>query len=283
VFRIRNALFLQRNMARKAVQNIVKKQGIRDAIVARAIYSRAAVIKYCRTIIRRGLMRIPGQTVLAALGILLCACTHTSNKVAEQAPINWTAEAGKRVILLDPDVELSALTAGGLPEARADWTKTAKDFIKRDVAETFNKKGIQTAAVESVSDPREVQLIKLHGAVGNSMLVNAVMPLPTKKKGFDWTLGPGVQAMREHYKGDYALFIFVRDSYTTAGRAMVMLGAAMLGVGVQGGQQIGFASLVDLRTGQIVWFNRLQSSNGDLKTEQGAARTVANLLDGLPL
>lgn len=218
-----------------------------------------------------------------ALGVLLCACTHTANKIADQAPINWTAETGKRVILLDPDVELSALTAGGIPEPRADWTKTGKDFIKAGVAETFSKKGIQAAAIESVSDPREVQLIKLHGAVGNSMLVNSMIPLPTKKKGFDWTLGPGVQAMREHYKGDYALFIYVRDSYTTAGRAMVMLGAAMLGVGVQGGQQVGFASLVDLRTGQIVWFNRLMSSGGDLKSEKGAANTVANLLDGLPL
>lgn len=228
-------------------------------------------------------MRFLRQAALGALSILLCACTHTSNKVAEQAPINWTAETGKRVILLDPDVELSALTAGGMPEPRADWTKTGKDFIKADVAQAFSKKGIESATIESIDDPREVQLVKLHGAVGISMLSSSLAPLPTKKKGFDWTLGPGVQAMRDHYKGDYALFIYVRDSYTTAGRAMVMLGAALLGVGVQGGQQIGFASLVDLRTGQIVWFNRLQSSGGDLKSEKGAASTVANLLDGLPL
>jgi hypothetical protein len=228
-------------------------------------------------------MRYENAGALLALCIVLCACTTTRKEVAESAPINWTAEAGKRVVLVDPDVELSELTAGGITEARADWTVTGKNFIKVDVASTLQAKGIATSPADSVTDPHEVQLVKLHGAVGLSILQNAVLNLPTKKNNFDWTLGPGVGAFREHYQGDYALFVFVRDSYTTAGRALVMLGAAMLGVGIHGGQQIGFASLVDLRTGRVVWFNRLVSTSGNLREEKPAATTVKNLLAGLPL
>ena len=90
-------------------------------------------------------------------------------------------------------------------------------------------------------------------------------------------------AIRDHYHGDYALFVFVRDSYSSAGRQAVIVAAALFGVGVQGGQQIGFASLVDLRTGRVVWFNRLASQYGSLKEEKPAAETVKHLLEGMPL
>jgi len=75
----------------------------------------------------------------------------------------------------------------------------------------------------------------------------------------------------------------VRDSYVSAGRAAVIGAAAIFGVGIPGGRQVGFASLVDLRTGNIVWFNRLISGTGDLRTEAPAQSTVDNLIKGLPL
>jgi hypothetical protein len=109
------------------------------------------------------------------------------------------------------------------------------------------------------------------------------LTLPNKGKALDWTIGTGAATLRDRYGADYALFIFVRDSYATAGRALFMIGAAMFGVGIPGGQQVGFASLVDLRTGQIVWFNQLASSSGDLRTAAPAQKTVDALLKGLPL
>jgi hypothetical protein len=46
---------------------------------------------------------------------------------------------------------------------------------------------------------------------------------------------------------------------------------------------MGFASLVDLRTGRIVWFNQMSNQSGSLKEAKGAGDTVKNLLDGMPL
>jgi hypothetical protein len=57
----------------------------------------------------------------------------------------------------------------------------------------------------------------------------------------------------------------------------------LLLIPVPGGFQSGFASLVDLRTGKIVWFNRVLSVDGDLRNPDDARDTVGELLQGLPL
>jgi hypothetical protein len=228
-------------------------------------------------------MKFQRGVALAALCVLLSACTHTAVSLATQTSVNWTAEKTKRVVVIDPDVVLSELTTGGISEARADWTAAGKDFIKSDIGTFMASKNIDAVPSGDITDPRELQLIKLHGAVGVAILENGILNLPTKGKNFDWTLGPGAAALRDHYGCDYALFVFMRDSYSSAGRTAMIIGAAILGIGIQGGQQIGFASLVDLRSGRIVWFNRLASSNGSLKDAKGANDTVANLLSGMPL
>lgn len=228
-------------------------------------------------------MRFRQALALVTLCVAVSACTQTVSNVATETPINWTVEHGKRVVIIDPDVELSELTTGGVTEPRADWTQTGKDFIKADIAADLAAKNIEAVPMDGATDPHETQLIKLHGAVGLAILQNALLKLPTKGKNLDWTLGPGAAVLRDHYKCDYALFVFVRDSYSSAGRKALMVTAALLGVGVAGGQQIGFASLVDLRTGRIVWFNRLASSSGSLKEAKPANDTVASLLSGLPL
>jgi len=218
-----------------------------------------------------------------AFCLALAGCANGNTDLAQGLNVSWSAGAAKRIVMVDPDVELSELTMGGITEARADWTATGKTFVRDDIISTLAAKGIDVAAADPPTDPREVQLVKLHGAVGASIFLNTLLQLPTKKKNFDWTLGPGVSALRDHYKGDYALFVYIRDSYSSGGRILLQLGAAALGVGVSGGQQVGFASLVDLRTGQIVWFNRLGNATGSLKDAKGATTTVTRLLSGLPL
>ncbi len=56
-----------------------------------------------------------------------------------------------------------------------------------------------------------------------------------------------------------------------------------MGVGLQGGMQVGFASLVDLQTGDVVWFNRLVNQAGDLRTVEPARKAVDELLTDFPL
>jgi len=225
-----------------------------------------------------------GLAGFCLLGVAADAAT------AEGATFQWTSTT-KRIVMVEPDVQLMELDAGGILEPRADWTKAAQSFINSDLREHFGKSGAELVNADN-ANPREIQLAKLHGVVGQAILThlyNSPLRLPNKGTALDWTLGPGTVDMRDHYGADYALFVYVRDSYTSAGRRAVqvlgVLAGAALGVAVvpAGGVQIGFASLVDLRTGNIVWFNRLVSGSGDLRTQEPARRTVDALIKDMPI
>jgi hypothetical protein len=200
---------------------------------------------------------------LCFAGAAALAATAKTAKTAKDANFQWTSPT-KRVILVEPDVRLSELDAGGILEPRADWTEAAQDFIDKDIRTHFGKSGAEVV-ISDRATPHDIQLAKLHGVVGQAILshlYNTPLKLPNKGSALDWTLGPGTNEMRDRYGADYALFVFVRDSYSSPGRQALqvlgILGAAVgVGVVVSGGVQIGFASLVDLRTGNIVWFNRL--------------------------
>ena len=192
---------------------------------------------------------------------------------------------------MPPDVELYELLASGLQEPRAAWTEAAKRNVDAAIADLLRPKNAELLSyVAPTADPaaerRHIQLIKLHDAVGYSILAyqyGGPSQLPIKKGKFDWTLGSEASLLQREFGADYALFVFMRDSYSSEGRKAMMVGLALLGIGVSGGAQVGFASLVDLKTGNIVWFNRLISTTGDLRTAEPAHEAVEGLLHNQPL
>ena len=206
------------------------------------------------------------------------------------APNFKRVEGATRILLLPLDVELAELTAGGLAEPHAEWTNAAASHLTRAIREELAP--MAAALVEYVppgDNAPEAALIEdlnaLHGAVGKAVALHLYLEplrLPTKNGRLDWSLGPEVKALKRHANADYALFVHVRDSYTSAGRAAVIAVAALFGVAVQGGVQTGLTSLVDLETGDVVWFNRLVRGNGDLRTYEPARETARTLLSGLP-
>lgn len=220
------------------------------------------------------------------------ACTTASATGAHTADFTRHAKppAGARIVLVEPDIELSEVLASGATEPRADWTEAAKRLYPQAVGRALERAGARMLPVyappaELPPDDRLRQVLALHEAVGLSILYHHHVPywrLPTKS-GFDWTLGPGVQSLREATGADYALFTYVRDSYTSGGRAAMIVFGALLGVGLSGGVQVGFSSLVDLGSGQVVWFNFLVDQTGDLRDEAGVAETVEDLLKDIPL
>ena len=136
-------------------------------------------------------------------------------------------------------------------------------------------------------------LERLHSAVGNSIALHKYMGarLPTKRRqGIDWTLGEDAVKFGRAVGMDYALFLYAEDNFASSGRtALQVLGLAGCFVGFcapsASGGQVAYASLVDLRTGEVVWFNVLQTSSmlpgvqmGDIRTPEGAAQMVERLL-----
>jgi hypothetical protein len=189
------------------------------------------------------------------------------------------------------DIELSELSAGGVAVPNAEWTAKAEKHIAHALEGMMRERKAQLTVYKNDLGgddlkPDHIQLVKLHGAVGNSILLHKYLApyygLPNKKDAFDWTLGPTVKALRKEYDADYALFVYLRDSYTSGGRIVAIVVAAALGVSLRGGTQIGFASLVDLNTGNIVWFNRLARGTGNLRELEPAKESVSALLENFP-
>ena len=110
-----------------------------------------------------------------------------------------------------------------------------------------------------------------------------IRSLPSRGGKVDWSLGPEARRLKKAGGADYALFVYIRDTYSSLGRRAMQL--VMLGLFASpslGGQQLGFASLVDLDTGDIVWFNRILRDFGDLRDAAAADATARELLAGLP-
>lgn len=233
--------------------------------------------------------RVLNPFILLMFALALTGCAQTKVFKSNSA-IEGRVDASV-VLLVEPDVQLSLLTAAGLNEPHAEWTEIGKKNVFDALHALMKEKNASLIPYrQPQADPdkahRHNQLMKMHQAVGVSILnhkYNQVLALPTKADKFDWTLGPDARLLKEEFGADYALFIFLRDSYATAGRAAVIAVGAVLGVAVQGGRQVGFASLVDLETGEVAWFNLLFNETGDLRTPEPARLAVDSLLTGVPL
>lgn len=193
---------------------------------------------------------------------------------------------GATIALMQPDIELFSLSAGGVQEPKADWTEAALKHVQDSLHSRAAGLGLTVRELSENDADDLAEVNALHAAVARSIALHHMMggnfALPTKSGKLDWSLGDAVVPLREKSGSDYALFIWMRDSYASAERKVTMVVLAMLGVGITGGFQVGYASLVDLRTGQVLWFNQLVRGTGDLREAEPANETVTALLKNFP-
>lgn len=233
--------------------------------------------------------------LLLALLLPLQALAYNQNRVATDAAGQPVRIAGS-VVVVEPDIELSVVTAGGMQEPRREWSDGARRLYPAAVGRRLDAAGKERRPDFDLPDDLEAdsrlgQLVRLNEAVSLSIAVytRPGSYLATKGRQLDWTLGESVSELREATGADYALFTYIRDSYATGGRKTLrvlgFLAGAAVGqvVDIGGGYQVGVATLVDLRTGQVVWFNLMANQTGDLRDAEGADATAEQLLRGLPL
>lgn len=211
-----------------------------------------------------------------------CAVTQTAQQIDKLD----TVRENPRVVLMPPDIRYYLLTAGGVAEPHAEWTDAARANFATAIQDYADSIGTDLTLVDPDNvSPREVQYETLHSAVGVTILINhfGMMKLPSKGGQFDWTLGPEINAIGEEHDADYALFVYYRDYQASGGRvAFAVLAAAVTGAAASTGSESGFASLVDLRTGDIVWFNVVGAGSGELRDPAGAAAAVNTLFKDIP-
>ncbi len=236
--------------------------------------------------------------VIGAAAISLSACVQTK----QYADVEFTPPQGNyKLLVMRPDVTVGSVTTGGMVEPRADWTEAARANLIAALKAQQGERGGNVLVMDrrdslpGIEPETIAELERLHYAVGQSIALHRYNGryLPTKRgKGLDWTLGADAVTLGQRTGMDYALFLYAEDSFASTGRvALQVLGVAGCLVGfcapnIGGGGQFAYASLVDLRTGEVVWFNVLQTGTqvaginmGDIRKPEGAAQMVERLLD----
>lgn len=230
----------------------------------------------------RSILRLSYSLLAVALVMTETAWADSRNL----APGFTNLPKGAKLLIMPPDIELFSISAGGVSEPKADWTAAANMHINKALGDKSTSLGLQAQEFPEKDADDVAEINALHAAVARSIALHHMgggsLALPTKDNKLDWSLGDAVSPIRAKSGADYALFVWVRDSYASSERKVAMFAMALLGVGIAGGMQIGYASLVDLHTGRVTWFNRLLRGTGDLREAETADETVKTLLAQFP-
>jgi hypothetical protein len=236
-----------------------------------------------------------------ALALAASVCTSACVQTRQYADVQFTPPRGDyKLLVLRPDVTVGSLTTGGMVEPRADWTEQARTNIIAALRAQQSGRGGKLHILErrnqlsGVSDQDVADVERLFYAVGQSIVLHKYLGayLPTKRgKGLEYTLGEDAVRLGQKTGYDYALFMHAEDEVASTGRiALGVLGLAGCFVGfcapnVGGSAQLDYAGLVDLHTGEVVWFNVVRAGSevpgikfGDLRTPQGAEQMIERLL-----
>lgn len=229
----------------------------------------------------------------SCIGLLLAAslaagAVHAQDEAARKhlAPGFTARPAASKLVILPADMELYSISAGGVSEPRADWTEAAQKHFADALKGQARRLGAQVPTPEAAELDEFAELLALHRGVADAVFIHHTqrsLRLPTKRERLDWSLGAeAVRPLRDRTGADYALFTWIRDSYASGERKAAIVAMALLGGIMFGGEQVGYASLVDLKSGRVVWFNDLSRMSGDLREAQPAMETVEALLKGFP-
>ena len=204
-----------------------------------------------------------------------------------------------KVVVFRPDVSVGSLKVGGVDEPNADWTTAARTNIQTAMesageTRTANMKFLgdfEGTDGDLVNEYRGLfeavaGAVFQHATLGDHLPTKQAMTTDVKPRKYyklDWTLGEQAQRLKAVTGGDYAMFVFTKDSYGDAGRKVAqLLMAGLFGAYIPAGVHIGYAGLVDLNSGEVVWFNTDLAMGGDPREPEGAAKRVGQLLSGFP-
>jgi hypothetical protein len=238
-------------------------------------------------------MKITGYYLATCL-LILSSAADAQERTAVKDGFELSPNSGKKILLFRPVVRVGEQSTGGMFEPNADWTDQARANIENELTKRQNTLGNTVVIPPEVfgeQSQKVTEFTTLFGAVANAVVQYQFFAgnrLPTKKRDnkagvFDWSLGDGVRDLPGAKDADYGLFIYNKDAYGSTGRKILQV-VALLGPGiaVKSGEHVGYAGLVDLKTGDVLWMNVDAAMGGDVRELDGAQKRVGQLLEEFP-
>jgi hypothetical protein len=230
----------------------------------------------------------------AALGLtalLAGGCATTKGSVNESFGSNPEQAPPRRVLLVEPDIRLHEVSAGGVVEQIDEWSRQASQNAVTSLQDAVREPNLfELVAAPNLTEADKAALDQhaaLYALVGGSAHGAQASPYGAWRQRaatFDYTLGPGLQGVAEHTHMDAVLFLVGTDYISSAGRRAAMvfgiLAAAFTGVVIAPAGSPTFMSvgLVDMRTGALIWYaTDIRGGSSDLRD----AGVMKELIDGM--
>lgn len=236
------------------------------------------------------------RALAIAVGLITLASAPAGaqERSARKQGFELSANSGKRILVLRPFVSVGSQSTGGVFEPNGDWTEKARSNIQVSLEQLQARLG-NAVVLPPEAYGEDAQKLQEHMALF-AAISQAVQQyqffvgnrLPTKKRDnkndvFDWSLGTGVASLPGAKDADYALFIWNRDAYGSTGRKVLQVLAILgPGIAVKSGEHQGYAGLIDLKTGDVLWLNADTQIGGDVREADGSEKRVRQLLEDFP-
>ena len=226
--------------------------------------------------------------IMFAASPILAQTPVATEKYAVREGFAFAPEAPPRILVFRPEIKVGEQTTAGLFQNNAEWHATATRELSAALIKAGGKRGIEMI-LHDEADASSAVLTE-HRALFRLVVGTIIRhklfgkdPLPSKQNRFDWSLGSGVAQIDPAARADYGLFLLSHDVFESAGRRTARLVASLMGNDGAAGAHFGYAALVDMKSGDIVWLGVDLKASGDVRTAEGAAQRVEQLLKGFPV
>jgi hypothetical protein len=167
----------------------------------------------------------------------------------------------KRIVVLPVEFTVYEKSVAGV-EAVPGWSETAQ-YSLGDAASKmlrldnrFEIVAMPTLDGEADALLREhVELFKIVADTVTTFISYGGKAWKEMRTNFDYTLGDGLVFLADAAQADYALIIAGAEIKQTGGSVFLQLLAAAGGVGLSGGGTYIVVGIVNLRSGDVAWFN----------------------------
>jgi hypothetical protein len=264
-------------------------------------------------------------SLVTGFALILTSCNSPPHlQRVPSATADEHGEGASRVLLMPPDIELDEHGLTG-SAARVDWAAEARQNVEAIVGDILGRRGSMVSvflATDTQSSTAQDSAMALQRELVSELADRSFYPGSRRLVigATRWSLGPAARDLRQASEARYALFLGLRDQYSSTGRvvgrvalgvlfvaAIVMLGVPLVPpdlvdfrafslsplrgspafaqtTGAASGcpEQTGYASLVDLDTGDIVWLNRVSEGCSDLRDPDDLRSILELLLSGMP-
>jgi len=207
------------------------------------------------------------------------------------------AAGGDKTIVVLPPEFVVYLAGVGATEPLPEPTKAAKENLQASAASALQgRSGFRLVELPQLDESAQatlrehVELFKIIAMTLDFTVKTGGKPWQDVRDRTDYSIGDGLEFLRERSGADYAFVMAGLEQRQTGGSIFLqIMVAAAGGVVAAGGGSYVYCGVIDLRTGQLIWYGSRQGvkvlgmgSSANAANKAGAENTVAAIFKTYP-